>query len=103
MTGGVDRAALDRALARLNAGMTSGCTGGVELEDISDDGTVRLRLLGMCSGCSCRTLTIGTTIRPEIESVSGVTRLDVPNSGMSRYAEERIAQAFAGKRGMCRA
>jgi Fe-S cluster biogenesis protein NfuA len=97
----LDRKGLDGTIARLNASLSNGCAGGIELQDAGEDGTVRLQLLGMCGGCSCRALTIGVTLRPTIEAVDGVRQVVIANSGISKYAEQRIAQAFARKRSQC--
>lgn len=101
MTPQVNREALDQALERLNRAIGAACAGGIGLEEVSDDGAVRVQLQGMCRGCSCRGVTVGATLRPIIESVPGVTRLDVPNSGISRFAEARIAAAFEGRPNKC--
>lgn len=92
-----DSTELGAVIDRLNGAIVHGCAGGIAIDEITEEGEVRISLQGMCGGCSCRALTIGVTLRPAIEAVKGVTRLTVSNSGMSRYAEERIAKAFAGR------
>lgn len=88
-----DRTELDAVIKRLSDAITKSCAGGIT----GDEGCVQISLLGMCASCSYRALNMGVTLRPAIEAVDGVTRLTEWNSGMSHYADERIARAFAGK------
>lgn len=53
--------------------------GGVELVDVSDDGTVKVRLMGACSGCPMSTMTLKGSIErmlkqelPQIKKVVAV-------------------------------
>jgi Fe-S cluster biogenesis protein NfuA len=64
--------------------------GGVELVDFSSDGALRVRLTGMCAGCYAKPLTVGAVIRPALEGVAGVTRVDVLGARMSLAAYERV-------------
>lgn len=50
--------------------------GGVELVDVDDDGIVTVRLIGACSGCAMRTMTLkGGIERILKEYVPGVTEV----------------------------
>jgi Fe-S cluster biogenesis protein NfuA len=68
--------------------------GGIELIAI-DNGTVRLRYTGMCTGCPLRPLTTASTIRPALLSVAGITAVEIEGSRISPEAEARLAAAFA--------
>mgnify|MGYP001057152069 CR=1 FL=1 len=53
--------------------------GGVELVDVSDDGTVKVRLMGACSGCPMSTMTLKGSIErmlkqelPQVKKVVAV-------------------------------
>lgn len=91
-------------LAALNKAMT-GCGGGVapadDLSHLAEDGVLRLRLVGMCTGCSCRAVTTVSTLRPALEGIDGVQEVQVANSRISRHAEERMARAFAAAGDAC--
>jgi Fe-S cluster biogenesis protein NfuA len=67
--------------------------GGVELLSF-DDGVVRLRFSGMCTGCAYRPLTTATTIRPLLLSVPGVRAVETEGGRISAEAEARVAAAL---------
>jgi Fe-S cluster biogenesis protein NfuA len=53
--------------------------GNVELLDVTDDGTVKLRLQGACAGCPMSQMTLGAVIEkhlknavPEVKKVEAV-------------------------------
>ena len=61
--------------------------GDVELVDVSDDGVVRLRLLGSCDGCPSSSATLQLAVEsaveaaaPEVRSIEVVTAVTVPAS-----------------------
>lgn len=55
----------------------------------------------MIGGDSRSVLRIDRTLWPATEVVCGVARLKVADSRVDRYAEQFIAEAFAGKRSRC--
>jgi Fe-S cluster biogenesis protein NfuA len=67
--------------------------GGVELLSF-DDGVIRLRFSGMCTGCAYRPLTTATTIRPLLLSVAGVRAVEIEGGRISAEAETRLAAAL---------
>jgi Fe-S cluster biogenesis protein NfuA len=68
--------------------------GGVELVAV-EDGVVRLRFTGMCTGCPLRPLTTASTIRPALLALEGVQAVEVEGARISSEAEARLAAAFA--------
>jgi Fe-S cluster biogenesis protein NfuA len=64
--------------------------GGIELLDVSEDGVVRVRFTGMCSGCPNRPLTTAWAVRPGLLDLEGVTRVEIEGSRISAEAEERL-------------
>jgi Fe-S cluster biogenesis protein NfuA len=68
--------------------------GGVELVSV-EEGVVRLRFTGMCTGCPLRPVTTASTIRPALLELDGVTAVEVEGSRISAEAEARIAAAIA--------
>ncbi len=48
---------VEAALARIRPYLAAD-GGGVELVDVSDDGTVKVRLIGACGGCPMATVTL---------------------------------------------
>jgi Fe-S cluster biogenesis protein NfuA len=68
--------------------------GGVELVGV-EDGVVRLRFTGMCTGCHLRPLTMFSTIRPALLDLEGITAVEAEGSRISAEAEARLAAAFA--------
>ena len=69
--------------------------GGIELVELTPDGTARLRYTGMCTGCLARPLTTATTVRPFVLALEGVNAVEVEGSRISQEAEERIADFLA--------
>ena len=69
--------------------------GGIELVELTEGGTARLRYTGMCTGCLYRPLTTASTVRPLLLEVEGVTAVEISGSRISEEAEARIARAFA--------
>jgi Fe-S cluster biogenesis protein NfuA len=69
---------VEAALAKIRPYLTAD-GGGVELVDVSDDGTVKVRLMGACSGCPMSTMTLKGSIErmlkqelPQIKKVVAV-------------------------------
>jgi Fe-S cluster biogenesis protein NfuA len=69
--------------------------GGLELDSVSDDGTVRVRFTGMCTGCTFRPLTMVGTIRRGLEDVPGVVRVEAAGARVSEEAEQRLAELLS--------
>jgi Fe-S cluster biogenesis protein NfuA len=55
--------------------------GDIELLGVSDDGTVRIRLIGQCAACPASHLTTENLIKAVLkQKVSGVTEISVTQS-----------------------
>jgi Fe-S cluster biogenesis protein NfuA len=65
--------------------------GGLELDGVAPDGTVRVRFTGLCTGCPYRPLTMAGTVRPALLQVQGVTAVEAAGSRISAEAEARLA------------
>lgn len=94
MAESVDRQALDDHLKMVGQRIATHA-GGIEVVELSDDGVLRLRFTGMCTGCPYRPLTMAATIRPALLSVNGITRVDAAGSRVSAEAESRFAGYLA--------
>jgi Fe-S cluster biogenesis protein NfuA len=68
--------------------------GGVELVAV-EEGVVRLRFTGMCTGCPLRPVTTASTLRPALLELEGVTAVEIEGSRISAEAEARLAAAYA--------
>jgi Fe-S cluster biogenesis protein NfuA len=64
--------------------------GGIELVDVTDEGVVRVRFTGMCTGCPNRPLTTAWAVKPGLFDVDGVTGVEIEGSRISTEAEERL-------------
>ncbi len=64
--------------------------GGVVLEGVSPAGKVRLSFTGMCSHCSLRPVTMAAILRPALESLDGVTAVEIAGLKISEEAEQRL-------------
>jgi len=69
--------------------------GGIELVEVTSDGTVRLRYTGMCTGCLARPLTTATIVRPFLLALEGINAVEIEGSRISEEAEERLASLLA--------
>ena len=87
----IDHQALNDRLKALS-NLISTHAGGVEMVDLSEDGTLRLRFTGMCQGCPYRPLTMAATIRPALIAIDGITRVVAAGSRISDEAENRLAE-----------
>lgn len=85
----VDRAALDRRIYAASHLMAAH-GGKLQLDDISDDGVVRVRFMGLCTACPLRPLTFGRIVRPALADVDGVTAVEAVGVRMSEEAERRL-------------
>jgi Fe-S cluster biogenesis protein NfuA len=64
--------------------------GGLELVGVSDDGVVRVRFTGMCTGCPNRPLTTAWAVKPGLLDLDGVSGVEIEGSRISAEAEERL-------------
>jgi Fe-S cluster biogenesis protein NfuA len=69
----------------------AGHFGSIEIVDVSVDGTVRIRFLGMCTHCPLRPVTLAATVRRALLEVKGITRVEAIGVRISAEAEERLA------------
>jgi Fe-S cluster biogenesis protein NfuA len=67
--------------------------GGIELEQLDEEGRVRIRFTGMCTGCLFRPVTMATTIRPALLEVDGVRGVEATGVRISEHAARRLAEA----------
>lgn len=65
--------------------------GGLVLEGVARDGTVRVRFTGMCAGCENRPVTTIGSVRPALMAIEGVARVEIVGTRISEEAEQRIA------------
>jgi Fe-S cluster biogenesis protein NfuA len=91
----LDRQELDERLAVLSRVLRAHA-GGVELVHADDEGLVKLRYTGMCTGCPLRPLTTERTVRPVLGDLTGLTRLEVLGSRISVEAVQRLATYVGG-------
>ena len=85
--------AVEERLAQLGP-VLGAHAGGIELVGF-EDGVVRLRFTGMCTGCHLRPVTTASTIRPALLALTGVAAVEIQGSRISAEAEARLAAAFA--------
>ena len=69
--------------------------GGIEVVELTSDGTARLRFTGMCTGCIYRPMTTAATIRPFVLEADDVSAVEIEGSRISEEAEARLAEALA--------
>jgi Fe-S cluster biogenesis protein NfuA len=69
--------------------------GGIELVELTADGTARVRFTGMCTGCPGRPLTTAVTVRPLLLALEGVNAVEIEGMRISQEAQDRIAGALA--------
>ena len=77
--------------------LTAAHAGGVELVEVSDDGEVRVRWTGACTGCPFRPMTMAGTPRPVLLGVDGVRGVEAQGSRISEEAEARLAYYFGSE------
>ncbi|MEJ7743784.1 MAG: NifU family protein [Nocardioidaceae bacterium] len=66
--------------------------GDVELLSVSDDGVVRLRLLGSCDGCPSSSVTLTLAVEGAVEAAAPeVTSIEVETTADGRRADRRSA------------
>jgi Fe-S cluster biogenesis protein NfuA len=69
--------------------------GGLELEEVTADGIVRLRFTGMCAACEYRPVTVVGSVRPALMAIDGVRGVEIAGGRISAEAEARIAEDLA--------
>lgn len=82
---------------RLLARLTAAHAGGVELAEVSEDGVVRVRWTGACTGCPFRPMTMLGTLQPVLLAVDGVRGVEAQGSRVSAEAEARLASVFGAQ------
>jgi Fe-S cluster biogenesis protein NfuA len=92
----VDQAALAEAMHLLSR-LTAAHAGGVELAEVSDQGVVRVRWTGACTGCPFRPMTMAGTLKPVLLRVDGVRGVEAQGSRVSEEAEARLAYYFGSE------
>ena len=69
------RKEVEAALAKIRPNLQAD-GGDVELADVTDDGVVKVRLVGACAGCPMSTMTLAFGIEQELKKqVPGVKRV----------------------------
>ena len=91
----MDRAAVERRVEEVSRLMWSHA-GGIELDRLDEDGRVRVRFTGMCTGCPFRPVTMATTIRPALAEVDGVREVEATGVRVSEHAARRLAEVSTG-------
>jgi Fe-S cluster biogenesis protein NfuA len=91
----VDRALVEERIAEVNR-LMSAHAGEIVIDDLSDDGVLRVKFLATCTACPYRPLTMAGTIRPALLAIPGVTRVEAVGSRISEEAEHRLAKALIG-------
>lgn len=64
--------------------------GGIELADIDDEGRIKLKFTGMCTGCLYRPITMSATIRPALMEIDGVSEVEAPGSRIDEDARQKL-------------
>jgi Fe-S cluster biogenesis protein NfuA len=68
--------------------------GDVHVEEVSEEGDVRLRFSGACGNCPALSATFAVSVLPVLRSVDGVRRVSADGVHMSDAALERVAKIF---------
>lgn len=98
----IDRQLLARRIESINM-LIRAHAGGIALDGVDDDGEVRVRYTGMCTGCDFRPVTTAGTVAPALLDVPGVRRVEVTGSRASADATQRIEDAVAQGQAAARA
>ena len=93
MSSNVDHAKLQARVRQVSRAMGYH-GGGHRLEDVSAEGAVKLRFVGMCSGCPTRVLRGAHTVTPALLEIDGVQSVELPGARISDEARARFASAF---------
>ncbi len=86
----MDEASVERRVDEVSRLLWSHA-GGIELEGVDEDGQVRVRFTGMCTGCPFRPVTMATTVRPALAEIGGVTEVHASGVRVSEHAARRLA------------
>lgn len=73
----------------------AGHHGGIEVDEIDDDGLLRLRMLGFCSHCPAAGMTLYGRIESAMLAVPGVERVEADNVRLPPQTAERVRRFFA--------
>jgi Fe-S cluster biogenesis protein NfuA len=85
----VDHTALLARIDQVSAAIGAHA-GAIELLEVNEAGTVRVRFTGMCTGCLFRPLTMMGTVEPALLGVSGVTAVEAAGTRISTEAATRM-------------
>jgi Fe-S cluster biogenesis protein NfuA len=91
----IDLARLQRRIASLNVLIRSHA-GEIELANVSAEGVVTVRYVGMCAGCDYRPVTTAGTVEPALLDVPGVSKVAVAGARVSDEALMRIKAGLEG-------
>jgi Fe-S cluster biogenesis protein NfuA len=91
MAAGICRADLEAAFARMRP-LILGHGGDVEIEDITAEGVVSVRLVGACRSCPNMAMTYVGPIRSTLMQVAGVTEVVCHQVHAAPRALARIAR-----------
>jgi Fe-S cluster biogenesis protein NfuA len=89
----VDRELLERRVARVSQALDAHA-GGIELVQVDDDGRVKVRFTGMCTGCPLRPVSLAGLVRPALECVDGVSAVLAEGGRVSAEAEARLVRSL---------
>jgi Fe-S cluster biogenesis protein NfuA len=90
----MERHLVEARVAHLSR-MLGAHAGGLELTDVSEQGAVKVRFTGMCTGCPYKALTMAATVRPGLLAIPGVCSVEAEGGRISVEAEERLASYLA--------
>ncbi|WP_138974031.1 NifU family protein [Patulibacter medicamentivorans] len=79
------QAALDEIRPRIHAHH-----GDVEIRDLDEDGTLRLRFTGNCVGCPYQAVTFGAALHDQLAAVDGVSDVQIEGRVVPPAALARI-------------
>jgi Fe-S cluster biogenesis protein NfuA len=74
--------------------------GDVAIKEITPEGVVRLSFKGNCIGCPYQLSTFGAALLPPLESVPGVTGVELEGRIVPLRTLKRIARLYAPRQSM---
>ena len=89
----IDADELATAVARVNQMMASHA-GAIAIDEVGSD-SVKVRFIGMCTGCPARATTMAGTIRPALLAVAGVEQLEIAGYRISDESAARLDALLA--------
>ncbi len=87
----VDVAALDQRVEHINRMMNTHA-GAIEVVDVTEDGVLNLRFVGMCQGCPFRPVTFFGVVSQMLAGVPGVTDVRAEGVRVSQEAASRASE-----------